>query len=114
VTVEDKRPDQIRSGGRSVANGAELRSEEKPAQLRTRRRETSQVATSGRRYFRVIVAVTVDELSNKTASCKLESTIVCHGTPDTWNTIVSLGMGSRNKLIGSDHTHGSSSSALKN
>jgi hypothetical protein len=69
------------------ANRVELRSEKKPAQPRIRRRnmrqQTSQVASSGIRNFRVIVVVTVNELSNKQLHLILNPLIICHGTPDT-------------------------------
>jgi hypothetical protein len=55
-------------------------------EIDSQRRWTCQVASSGRSYVRVIVvilSVTVNESSNKTASSKPESTISCHGTPDT-------------------------------
>jgi hypothetical protein len=52
-----------------VANGAELRAEEtssaKNQKTERERQRTSQVASSGRRYFRVTVIVLVNDLSNK-------------------------------------------------
>jgi hypothetical protein len=52
-----------------VAKGAELGTEEtssvKNQKTKRERRRTSQVASSGRRYFTVTVSVIVNELSNK-------------------------------------------------
>jgi hypothetical protein len=65
---------------------AEIREETSSAKNQKTKRERgriSQVASSGRRYFRLIINVIVNELSNKTASSNRESRIICHGTPDT-------------------------------
>jgi hypothetical protein len=48
------------------------------------RRRASQVASSGRRYFGVIVVVIVNELFSKQLHLIQNPIISCHGTPDTW------------------------------
>jgi hypothetical protein len=55
----------------------------RPDQRSDQRRRTSQVISSGRRNFRVIVSVIVNELSNKQLHL-IRNPFICHGTPDTW------------------------------
>jgi hypothetical protein len=84
--TEQIREDHIGIEISGEPNRAEIKEETSSAKnqkMKRERRRASQVASSGRRYFRVIVVVIVNELSSKIASSNLESTIICHGTPDT-------------------------------
>jgi hypothetical protein len=67
-----------------VVNRAELRAEEtssaKNQKTKRERRQTSQVASSGEHYFRVIVTVIVNELSNKQLRLIQNPLISCHVT----------------------------------
>jgi hypothetical protein len=84
------RSEETRPEGRSektrAENGAELRAEEtssdKNQKMKRERRRTSQVASSGRHYFRVIVIVIVNELSKKQVHLIRNPFVSCHGTPD--------------------------------
>jgi DNA-binding transcriptional regulator YdaS (Cro superfamily) len=68
-TRAEVRSDKTRAETRSEANGAVLRAEEtssaKKQKMKRERRRASQVASSGKRYFRVILIIIVNALSNK-------------------------------------------------
>jgi hypothetical protein len=77
------RTDEIRED----RSRAEIRGETSSAKTQKTKRERwrgSQAAPSGRRYFRVIVVVTVNDSFNKQLRLSRNPLFICHGTPDTW------------------------------